>query len=107
MKHATLGMVLVMIVRVACADPLSGKWALNVPRTHYGGGAEPRKQETFTCKLEKEILRCTITSDRLDGKHIVGAFAAAYDAKPSATTGIPDVDRVSLSRIDDHVEIGR
>lgn len=103
MKHATLCIVLVMFVRVASADPMSGKWALNLSRTHYGGGAEPRKKEAFTCELQKVILRCTITSDRLNGKHIVGTFAAAYDGKPYATTGIPDVDRVSLRRVDDHV----
>jgi hypothetical protein len=103
MKHATLCIVLVMLIRVASADPLSGKWALNVSKTHYGGGAEPRKQEVFACELQKERLRCTITSDRLDGKHIVGTFAAAYDGKPYATTGIPDVDSVSLRRVDDHL----
>ncbi|MES1244281.1 MAG: hypothetical protein ABUT39_21930 [Acidobacteriota bacterium] len=103
MKHAMLCIVLVMLVRVASADPLSGKWALNLSRTHYGGGAEPRKKEVFTCELQKEILRCTITSDMLDGKQIAGTFAAAYDGKPYATAGIPDVDRVSLRRIDAHV----
>lgn len=105
MKHtgSTLCITLAMVVSVASADPLTGKWALNVGRTHYGGGAEPRKQETFTCEAEKQLLRCTITSERLDGKRIVGTFAAAYDGRPYATTGIPGVDRVSLQRVDDHV----
>jgi hypothetical protein len=103
MKHATLCIVLLMLVPAASADPMSGTWALNVSRTHYGGGAEPRKREAFTCDLHKEILRCTITSDRLDGRHMVGTFAAAYDGKPYATTGLPDVDRMTLRMVDDHV----
>ena len=39
----------------------------------------------------------------MDGKRVVGSFAAAYDGKPYATSGIPDIDRVSLQRVDDHV----
>ena len=105
MKHrgSALCIALTMFVSVASADPLAGKWVLNVGRTHYGGGAEPRKQETFTCEPKKQLLRCTVKSDRLDGKRFVGTFAAAYDGTPYATTGIPDVDRVSLQRVDDHV----
>jgi hypothetical protein len=92
-----------MLVSSASADPLAGRWVLNVGRSHYGGGAEPRKQETFVCEAHKQLLRCTIKSERLNGKRIVGTFAAAYDGKPYAATGIPDVDHVSLIRIDDHV----
>ena len=105
MKHrgSVLLIALATLVGVASADPLTGKWALNVARTHYGGGAEPRKREIFTCEAGKQLLRCTIESDRLGGRRIVGSFAAAYDGRPYATIGIPDVDHVRLQRIDDHV----
>ena len=102
-RGSTFCLAIAMFVGVASADPLTGKWVLNVGRTHYGGGAEPRKQETFACEADKQMLRCTIKSDRLDGKRVLGTFAAAYDGKPYAATGIPDVDRVSLQRVDDHV----
>jgi hypothetical protein len=92
-----------MAAGFASADPLTGKWILNVGRTHYGGGAEPRKRETFACQAEKQLLRCTIRSERADGKRVTGSFAAAFDGKAYATTGIPDVDRVTLREIDDHV----
>ena len=98
-----LCITLAMFVGVASGDPLTGKWVLNVGRTHYGGGAEPRKQEVFICEADRQLLRCTIRSDRLDGKRVVGTFAAAYDGKSYPATGIPDVDRVSLLRVDDHV----
>ena len=105
MKRAGLALCLAlsMAAGIASADPLTGKWTLNVGRTHYGGGAEPRKQETFACEAEKQLLRCTITSRRLDGKRVVGTFAAAFDGKAYAVRGIPDVDGVSLREIDDHV----
>jgi len=102
-RSSILCITLAMLVSVASADPLTGKWALNVGRTHYGGGAEPRKQETFVCEAERQLLRCSVKSDRLNGERVVGTFVAAYDGKPYATTGIPDVDRVTLQRVDDHV----
>jgi len=95
--------VLALVVSAPSADPLTGQWILNVGRTHYGGGAEPRKRETFVCETDRQLLRCMVRSERLDGKRVVGSFAAAYDGKPYATSGIPDIDRVSLQRVDDHV----
>ena len=92
-----------MLVSSASADPLAGQWVLNVGRSHYGGGAERRKQETFVCDASKQLLRCTIKSERVNGQRFLGTFAAAYDGKTYAATGIPDVDHVSLIRIDDHV----
>lgn len=99
----TFCIALAMLASLASADPLTGKWVLNVGRTHYGGGAAPRKQETFVCEEEKQLLRCTIKSDRLDGKLVLGTFRAAFDGQAYPADGIPDVDRVSLKKIDDHV----
>jgi len=96
-------MAVPMLVSLASADPLTGKWVLNVGRTHYGGGAEPRKHETFTCRADRQLVRCTVESERLDGRRVLGTFAAAYDGKPYSATGIQDVDHVSLQRVDDHV----
>jgi hypothetical protein len=99
----TFCVALAMTAGFAAADPLSGKWVLNIGRTHYGGGAEPRKRETFVCEAERQLLRCTIKSLRLDGKRFTGSFAAAFDGKAYPATGIPDVDQVSLRKVDDHV----
>jgi hypothetical protein len=100
---STLCITTAVFVTVASADPLTGEWVLNVGRTHYGGGAEPRKRETFTCEADKQLVRCIVKSVRLDGRRVLGSFAAAYDGKPYAATGIQDVDRVTLLRVDDHV----
>src|SRR5713226_5560151 len=35
------------------ADPLIGAWTLNRAKSHYGPGADPRKQETFVCEATK------------------------------------------------------
>jgi hypothetical protein len=85
------------------ADPLVGHWILNVKRSHYGGGADPRREESFICEASSGRVRCTITSTRTDGRRLVGWFEAAYDQAPYKTSGIPEVDEVRLARVDDHV----
>ena len=87
----------------ASADPLVGRWKLNLARSHYGPGAEPRKQETFVCEVDEKGLTCTIHSVRADGRTLVGTFTAAYDGRTYAARGIPEVDQVSLRKLDDFV----
>ena len=94
---------LLLSVTAASADPLVGRWVLNVQRSHYGGGAEPRIEETFTCEVAKEALKCKIESVRAGGRKLVGSFTATYDGKPRPTIGIPDADEVILQKRDDYV----
>jgi len=84
-------------------DPLSGRWTLNLPRTHYGGGAEPRQRESFTCVRNRVGVDCTIASVRVGGSRIDGGFVAAYDGTPGPTRGIPDVDHVRLIRVTESI----
>ena len=85
--------------RQPTTDPLSGRWELNVARTHYGGGAEPRQRESFNCNRTTTGVDCTIESVRAGGRRVVGGFSAAYDGAPGLTRGIPDVDHVRLIRV--------
>lgn len=57
-------MALLLSVAAVSADPLVGKWMRNLERSHYGGGAEPRRHETFTCQADGELLKCTIVHVR-------------------------------------------
>lgn len=100
--------LLVCAIAVLCpalssADPLAGRWTLNLARTHYGSGAEIRKHETFICERHGDALTCTIRSVRADGTTLVGSFAAAYDGKAYRTEGMPDVDQVRLWKIDEFI----
>jgi len=85
------------------SDPLIGRWEMNPAKSHYGGGAEPRKQETFTCQPEGKAISCVIRSLHADGTRIEAAFTATYDGPAAIVNGIPDVDEISLHRIDDSV----
>jgi hypothetical protein len=84
-------------------DPLVGRWELNLARTHYGGGAEPRRRESFVCSAIDAGIDCTINSIRADGRHVIGRFSGRYDGTPGPTHGIPDVDQVRLARINEAI----
>ena len=78
--------------------PLLGHWRLNLARTHYGNGADVRKREEFTCQMIGPRLHCVIRSVRHNAHEVVGQFTALLDGSPAAVNGIPDVDRVQLTR---------
>ena len=102
-RITSLCITLVLAATAASADPRAGKWALDVARSHYGGGAELRRKETLSCHADREIIKCTIESVRIDGRKLVGTFSATYDGKPYPTTGIPDVDQVTLQSFNEFI----
>ena len=85
------------------ADALAGRWELSVARSHYGGGAEPRIREAFACTVRGADVSCTIRSVRQGGQTLVGGFDATYGGPPGPAHGIPDVDHVTLVRINDAI----
>lgn len=104
LQVARLGAVGACLLAIAAAprspaDPLVGRWELNVARTHYGGGAELRTRESFVCAPAGAGVACTIESVRADGRTLAGGFTAAYDGPPGPTRGIPEMDHVRLHRV--------
>ena len=99
----SLCVTVALSITTASGDPLAGKWTLNLERSHYGGGAEPRRQETLVCQLDRGLMTCTIKSVRADGRKLVGTFTAPYDGKRHPAAGIPDVDEVTLQKLDDFI----
>ncbi|HEY2164123.1 MAG TPA: hypothetical protein VGH04_09040 [Gemmatimonadaceae bacterium] len=79
---------------------LTGRWRLNLARTHYGGGADVRRSEDFDCAVVANKLRCTIESVRQNGQRVVGQFDARLDGSAGAVRGITGVDSMRLLRHD-------
>src|SRR5262249_3005654 len=100
-RVVSLAAPLTILATIACADALDGQWVLNVERSHYGPGARPRRRETFVCASDKDVVECEIDSQRVDGTRVVGRFTAADDGTPRPAMGIPEVDQVTLRRVDD------
>lgn len=80
-------------------DPLAGTWGLNRAKSHYGGGAEERKEETMRCEASGDVISCTIDGTRADGRKLTGRFRARYDGPVSDATGIPEVDQMRISKV--------
>ena len=89
-----------LVAAQSAANPLVGRWELNVARTHYGGGAEPRVRESLICRAAGVATTCTTTSLRPDGRTVVGTFTARDDGTPAPVQGVQEMDELSLTRID-------
>ena len=106
-RYTTWLGTLAVCLALACSpstkvsDPLTGSWTLNLAKTHYGPGVDRRTNETFTCKVTGPRVACQIQSLRADGRSLLGKFDAAYDGHAYPVVGIPDIDHVSLRRLDD------
>ncbi len=100
---ATVILMLNAGAALSANDPLSGTWALNRPKSYYGNGAEPRRHETMECITQQRVLACTIRSVRADGRVLTGVFRAEYDGKAYPSFGIPDVDHVKLTKVNESI----
>lgn len=89
--------------RSVSANPLLGAWTLDLTRTHYGRGADPRLRETFVCTPTALApgggggVSCTIRSRRRgEAREITGQFTAALDGLARPVAGMPGMDAVTL-----------
>lgn len=106
-RISSLGLILLIMMASASAakrpDPLAGHWELNLKKTRYGGGAQRRTQETFTCEQQKNGVACTIHSTREGGGKVEASFAAKYDGTAAPVKGLEEVDEVRLERVSDTI----
>ena len=81
------------------ADPVIGTWELNVAKSTFSPGPAP-KSETRTYVLVGQDITATSKGVDADGKPTSGQWTVNYDGKDRPATGIPDLDALSLKRID-------
>jgi hypothetical protein len=103
LTSVALGTVLAVsgIVHVAAqaADPLVGEWELNIAKSTYNPGPAP-KSETRTYVVAGQDINATLKGVDADGKPTSGQWTVNYDGKDRPATGSPDLDALSLKRID-------
>jgi hypothetical protein len=94
-KHTLL---LFLIVSFA-ADPLTGTWKLNVPKSKFGSGP---MYKSIVVKIETQgsSLRYVVDSVNADGSIIHYTFTLGYDGKDYPVTGYQSADAVAAKRID-------
>ncbi len=86
-------------VAAQTADPLIGTWELNIAKSKYNSGPAP-KSETRRYVVVGQDIKATSKGVDADGKPTSGQWTVNYDAKDRPVTGRPDLDALSLKRID-------
>jgi hypothetical protein len=99
MARLLIGVALLAASMAAAADPLDGKWQLNVPNSMYDPGPAPKsvlrtqsiKDDTYT--LVSEIVEA-------DGSARTLTFSAKLDGQDYPLAGSTSGDTISLKRVD-------
>jgi hypothetical protein len=81
------------------ADPVIGTWELNIAKSTFSPGPAP-KSETRTYVLAGQDITATSKGVDADGKPTSGQWIVNYDGKDRPATGLPELDTLSLKRID-------
>jgi len=103
LRIVTFGTVLAAlgIIHLAAqtADPLAGKWELNIAKSTYTPGPGP-KSETRTYVVAGQEIKATSKGVGADGTPTSGQWTVNYDGKDRPLIGSPVGDALSLKRID-------
>ena len=83
------------------ADNQVGTWKLNVAKSKYSPGPAP-KDQTLTIESQADGLKFTIHGTDAEGKTVHVELRPKYDGKDYPMTGNPDVDMLSMKKIDDN-----
>ena len=98
----TLAVSVLMLGAVAQAsDNQVGAWKLNLAKSKYSPGPPP-KEGTLTIESQANGLKFTIHGTDAEGKPVHFEFSPKYDGKDYPVTGMPNVDTISMKKVDDY-----
>lgn len=90
---------LALFVATAAADQSSGTWKMNPEKSKYSPGPAP-KDVTVVVDSDDTNYKIDATWTNAYGKPMHAQYSARFDGKDYPATGIPNVDSVSVKRID-------
>ena len=93
--------VLMLGASAQAADHQVGTWKLDVAKSKYSPGPPP-KEITLTIEAQPDGLKLTIVGTDAEGKPIHAESSPKFDGKDYPMTGNPNVDSISLKKINDH-----
>jgi len=82
-------------------DPVLGTWELNVTKSTFNPGPAP-KSETRTYVVSGQEIKGTAKGVDSQGKAVAIEWTLVDDGKDRPVTGNPDMDMLSIKRIDSH-----
>jgi hypothetical protein len=80
------------------ADSAVGTWTLNIAKSSFDPGPAPKSQ-TRTYMEDKDGTEVAVTGVSADGSAVSQQATFKYDGKAYPWTGSPDIDAVSLKRV--------
>ena len=83
----------------AAADSCSGTWKMNAQKSTYNPGPAP-KNLTVVIECDDNNYKIDATGTDGDGKPLHVQYSAKFDGKDYPAAGSPNVDAVSIKRID-------
>jgi hypothetical protein len=92
-------LVLGLAVVALAADPHVGTWKANMAKSKFDPGP-PLKSDTATITAQDNGIKLVEDFVLADGKAFRIEFAAKYDGKDYPLTGYPDIDTVTLRKVD-------
>ena len=105
LRVAVLGVVVVGVSAVQliaqATDPVVGTWELNVGKSKFSPGPAP-KSETRTYVVSGKDIMGTAKGVDSEGKTVAVEWTLNEDGKDRPVTGTPDIDMLSIKRIDSH-----
>jgi hypothetical protein len=84
---------------VLAADAAVGTWKLNLAKSTFSPGPAPKSQ-TRTYVESAQGLTVTIKTTAADGKESTSTLTFNEDGRPYPESGNPDIDMVSVKRVD-------
>ena len=84
----------------AQSDPFLGTWKLNVAKSDFADGPAETSETRVFEPWETDGITYTATVVLADGTRSTHSFSAHYDGKDYKFTGSPNLDTISLKRVD-------
>jgi uncharacterized ParB-like nuclease family protein len=81
------------------ADAVVGTWKLNLGKSTFSPGPAPKSQ-TRSYVESAQGMTVTVKTTAADGKESTTVLTYKEDGKPYPESGTPDLDMVSLTRVD-------
>ena len=84
---------------VLAADTTVGTWKLNLGKSTFSPGPAPKSQ-TRSYVESAQGMTVTVKTTAADGKESTTVLTYKEDGKPYPESGSPDLDMVSITRVD-------
>src|SRR5713101_4470859 len=92
--------VSVFVTSARAADSNVGTWKVNLAKSTYDPGPAPKGPNVTKIEADGDGIKVTADGVNAQGQATHVTYSAKYDGKDYPETGNPNVDTISIKRID-------